>query len=330
MPRVSSAPEDTFHMKGSWQDGWDKIVACQSIVFQFPPMKEAKYGREAGWQGPPELYAELTVQRYLDGDGNVSPSQPEEILLKIQGPNKETGLLDLFHPGNYPDGNLGAEPEDAGGELGAVGNTVYSLKEGLQLMENCKWVKFCASLQEKGFKKEILRRTYFPDMVGLYAFIKTVTGKKYNDKMDSDPTWLVASEVKEWPYEKKATGASSTGKKAAGKPPAASAPGPKPVANAAASPSAVESNGAGELTVEEWAVAVVTDTLVPAKRGQVVASVAKLKVDAFMAISKHKPSVPAVLKKEVQNQLGNEEWLVDLGAIAGYEVQADGKVSFAN
>ena len=340
MPRVSSAPEDAMHFKGSWQDGWGKVIACQTLVFQFPPMKEAKFGRPAGYQGPPSLMAELTIQRYLDGDGNISPYQPEQVLLGIQNSSKDTGMLDLFHPGNYPGDppDVNAEPEDCGGDLGAVGNTVYSMKDGLQFMENCKWMRFTASLGEKGFKKEILKRTYFPDMVGLYAFFTNVTGKKWSADMDSDPTWLAVKEVKEWPYEQKsgakagAKGKATTpaaAKPAAAARPAASAPAAPPPA--AAEPSTDGTNGAAELTAEEWATAILTDTVIPNRKGKILDSVEKLKIDVFMSISKHKPSVPATLKKEIQAQLGNIEWLMAVGEATGaFEQQADGKIAFAN
>jgi len=320
MPRVSIAPEDALHFKGAYADGWGKITDAKSVVFQFPPDKET------GRQDPPGLFCELTIQRYQDGDGNKGADQPEQVLLSIQRAGKDTGTLSLAHPGIYPDGDLSKEPEDAGTELGAEGNTLYAIQDGYQVNDKTKLMVFCKSLQEHGFKPEILKRTFFPDFVGLYAFFKTETLKKFREDQTSDPTAFVVTQIKEFPYEKKATATVKT--KGAVRSPAAATALKPPAPPAPAIAPAAPPNG--DASVEDIAAAILIQTLAPAKKGVVMPSLQKLKVEAFMAVSKHKPAVPAAIKKQVQEQLGDETWLAAVGeANSIFTISDDGQITFA-
>ena len=325
MPRVSSHPDDVMHLKGAFADGWGKVVDAKAIVFQYPPMKEAKFGHPAGWQGPPFLAAELTIQRYENADGVRSASQPEQVVLQIQNADKDTGQLEILRPGRYPNGDPTADPEDMSGDLGAEGDTVYSAKEGFQFMD-CKWTKFCASLTEKGFRADLVRRSFFTDLIGLYGYFETVTEKKWRKDMDTDPTKFVVKEIKEFPYEQKASGKS----KGKGK----GEPAPHPAAStvaAASTPAAAEPSGDAVSSASDIAKSIVVDTLVPAKKGKTLDSVDKLKIEAFLCISQHKPAVPANLKKAVGDQLKNVDWLVAIGEASDlFSVGEDGKVAFAS
>lgn len=313
MPRVSSAPEDAYHFKGSFEEGWGKVTAASYLVFQFPPAKESKGGRQAGEQDPPQLMLQLEIQRYSNGEGAKAASVPEEVLLPIQKPDKATGELSACHPGKFPDGNPELDPADAGGELGASGDTLFALQDGYAINEKCKYMRFTQSLQEKGFKLAVLKRSFAGDFVGLYAFFKNVQVKGNSPEFDG--TAFVVDKVAEFPYEKKSTGA--------GKAKAAAAPAPKPVNGA---PAASVASDASALSPEEIAQAVVTETLAPAKTGALIKDRKRLKIEALMSISKHKPSVPADRKKAVQDQM-TEDWLVDFGTAVGVlEEQADGQI----
>jgi hypothetical protein len=331
--KVSSAPEDAFHMSGSFADGWGRIVDAKALVFQYPPQKEAKNNRPAGHQDPPALYCELTIQRYNDGNGNASAAQPETKLLGIAKPNLDSGQLDVV-PGNYPDGNLKADPADTDGALGSEGNTVVAMREGYQFNDKCGYMTFCQSLTEDGFKPEILKATYFPNLIGLYAYFETVTKAKFRADQTADPTAFVVKKgtTKVYPYEKGAGAPSAsrmvTANAAKGRPPAATRPAPAP-ATAAAAPAAA-SNGTGDLSPEEIATALITETLAPAKKGMLLKDLKKLRMEALMCMSKHKPAIPADAKKAVQDTL-SEEWLEAIGAATGtFEVQADGQIQFAS
>jgi len=162
MPKVSSAPEDAYKFKGSFEEGWGVITGACAIVYQFPPQKEASEGRQAGHQDPPGLFAQLTIQRYSDGEGNKAAAAEEEVLLSIASADKMDGQLNAVHPGKYEDGNPESDATDMGGSLGATGDTLFALADGYQINDNVKWMRFCASLVEKGFKPAILKRTTFP------------------------------------------------------------------------------------------------------------------------------------------------------------------------
>ena len=316
MPRVSSAPEDAYHFKGTFEEGWGKIVSACAIVYQFPPQKEANNNRAAGHQDPPQLMAQLEIQRYVDGEGQKAGSPPEEVLLSIQKPDKSTGTLDACHPGNYPDDNPDLDPVDCSGSLGATGNTLFALQDGYAINDKSKWMKFTQSLQEKGFKPSVLKRTFLNDLVGLYAYFKNVVVKGSTPEFDAN--YFVVDKIVEFPYEKKNAGATKTStaatKAPAGKP--APAPASAPAANGAAS----------ALSPEEIAQAIVTKTLCPAKKGALIKDRKRLKIEALMSVSKHKPSVPPELKKAVQDTL-TEDWLVEFGTAVGVlEEQADGQI----
>ena len=49
-----------------------------------------------------------------------------------------------------------------------------------------------------------------------------------------------------------------------------------------------------------------------------------------MSINKHKPAVDPAVKKAVQEQLGDEDWLAAIGEATGtFTVDDEGKVQFA-
>jgi len=325
MPRVSSAPEDALHYKGTYADGWGEVTDAKAVVFQYPPNKET------GRQDPPDLFAELTIQRLVDKNGTKAAAAEETVLMKIQGHSKATGGLDLCHPGKFPDGNVDAEPTDCGADLGAEGDTLYAVSDGYQINDKVKYMRFTQSLVEKGFKPSVLKRTYFPDLIGLRAFFTTVVEKKVREDM-SDASVFLVKEISQFPYEQKGNGA------AAPKTPAAKAPkapknaaAPSAPSAPAAPPAAPAGNAASpDVSIEDLATAVITDTLAPAQSGQTVTDVKKLKVMAFMAINKHKPAILPELKKSVQQQIGDEEWLVSIGEASGlFTVLETGQVQFS-
>jgi hypothetical protein len=327
MPRVSSAPEDAYHFKGTFEEGWGKVTAAECIVYQFPPQKEdSKDGsRQAGHQDPPQLMVRLEIQRYLDGDGNKSGAPPEEVLLSVQKPSKDSGLLDQVHCGNYPDGNVEADPEDASGDLGATGNTFYAVADGYRMNDKCKWMKFTTALEEKGFKPAILKRSYFGDLLGLYAFFKNVQQK--GSQAGFDANYFVVDRIAEFPYEKKggagAAAAKSPAKTASAKPAASKA-------NGAAAPSAAYAPSTGDTTTaEEIAQAIIAETFPKKNKGILFKTPESLKVAALFAINDHRPAVPNDIKRAVQDTI-KSKWLMDFGeAIGAWEVQADGQIQVA-
>lgn len=318
MPKVSSAPEDAYKFKGSFEEGWGVVTGACAIVYQFPPQKEASEGRQAGHQDPPGLFAQLSIQRYSDGEGNKAAAAEEEVLLSIAGADKMDGQLNAVHPGKYEDGNPESDAADMGGSLGATGDTLFALADGYQINDNVKWMRFCGSLVEKGFKPAILKRTYFPDLIGLYAFFKNVTKKMGN----YDSKLFVVDKIVRFPYEKSAGApAAAKGKGAAAKPAATT-----PAAAATAAPAAVSN---GTFDPDETVMAVLTETLAPAKTGQTLKDLKKVRLESLMALNKHKPAVDAANKKAVMDAM-TETKLQEIGEATGvFAVAEDGSVTFA-
>lgn len=321
MPKVSSAPEDAYRFKGSFEEGWGTVVGASFLNFQFPPTKEAKGNRPAGSQDPPQLMCRLEIQRYIDGEGNKNPAPPEEVLLPIQKPDKMTGELTACHPGKYPDGNVEGDPEDMGGDLGAEGDTLYAMQDGYAINEKCKYMRFTQSLQEKGFKPAILKRTWAADLVGLYGFFKNVQVKGQTAEFDG--TAFVVDKIVRFPYEKTAGGAGDKAK------PAAKGKAGATAVAAAAPAAAAATTASNDFDADETIMAIMTDTLGPAKTGQTLKDMKKVRLEALMALNKHKPAVESGNKKAVMDAM-TEAKLKEIGEATGtFAVADDGSVTFA-
>lgn len=337
MPRVSSAPEDAYHVSGKWIDGWGVVTDAKALVFQFPPLKEADkrdpVRRPAGHQDPPSLFCELTIQRYNDGDGARTPGEPETKMLGIARVNTSTLELDV-HPGNYPNGDLDAEPEDMSGALGAEGNTVFALADGYQFNDKCGYMQFTQSLVEDGFKPQILKHTYFPDFVGLYAYFETVVlkGQKIQSTGDDVSAFRVRKgSTKIYPYEKGAAAvvdkAKGTAKGKAAAPAVSKAPAAAPSTSTA---QAAVSNGeaAAVSSIEDIAIAIVKGVAAK-KRGQTIPNSNKLKVEFLLGINNHKPPVPVSNKPALTKQMNDADWLLAIGmAHELFDLQEDGSIVF--
>lgn len=327
MARVSSAPEDAYVMKSGFIEGWGEVVGAKALVFQFPPAKKASDTRKEGDQDPPALFLALEIQR-LNADGTKAPGDPEEKLLKIANPSKMTGQLDDLHPGNCADDNFDNEPTDCGGELGAEGNTLFAAQEGFQLNDKTGWMMTAKSLEEKGFKPAILRRSFFPDLIGLVAEFETVTIPK-TGKQQFESSLFGVKSIKVYPYEKgtkgNAAAPKATGK---GKPAPAAA---KNTSAASAPPSTTQTapvgdaNGMVDLSPEDF----LTDLIgkyAAGKKGATVTDLKKLKMEVLLYGTKHAKSQ---MTKATTDSL-TEDFLQVVGMTSGlYEVGDDGKVQFA-
>jgi hypothetical protein len=216
-----------------------------------------------------------------------------------------------------------------GGELGAEGNTVFAAQDGFQFNDKVKYMRFCQSLQERGFKPAILKRTYFPDFIGLRAFFKTETSKMTIKGQDRDASIFIVTEIKQFPYEQAAAKPKAAPK---GKANASAGAAAKP--NGAATPTATTTTATATTTIaasaEDIATDIVTTTLRTAKSGQTISDSKKLKVEALMAVIKHKPPVPTELKKAVNETLSNEDWLLTVGQVNEvFSVDDNGRIVFA-
>jgi hypothetical protein len=232
MPKVSFASSDFYEPKLGFQEGWFEITDAKTQVFQYPPNKDS------GEQTPPFLAAILTFQR-TDEQGKPLDEEPQEKALRIE---KD---LAKMRPGQATS-RTDPEPSDQGDELDTIGNCIYA-EEGVKINKNSAWAVFCASLEAKGFKAEIIGEGYLPDLIGLKGHAKSEKGEKRNiGGRDVEPTYLMIDKITVYPYEgkaaKKGPGSATTNKPAAaqngaGKPAATKQAAPAtPAAAATAEP----------------------------------------------------------------------------------------------
>ena len=321
MPRVSSAPEDAFHFKGSFEEGWGEIVDAKSVVFQYPPQKEASGNRPAGFQSPPGLFVCLSIQRYLDKTTKAGVPA-EEVMLSLAAAGKDTGMLDSVHPGRYPNGDLNAEPEDCGAELGTEGDTIVAIKDGFALNDKTKWMTFATSLTEKGFKPAELKASYFPALIGTIAHFKNETRKGSGNIPNYDV--FVVSEIAKYGYENKKKGAAKDGSKEVSKS-GANAPSSGATRAEATDEAQGAESGAIETVCRNLAAAMVSKN-----KGATLTDIKKARLAVLMEINNHKPPITdAALRKGVQDTV-TFEWLQEYGLDTGsFDVQPDNKVVFA-
>jgi hypothetical protein len=209
MPKASFASKDAYEVKLGIQEGHVEIVDAKTAVYQFPPNKET------GDQGAPFLAALITFQ-LTDANGKHLEDEPSDKVLKIE---KD---LHKMRPG-MASSRDDANPTDQGAELETVGNCIYT--EDAKINNKCGWQVFCKSMEECGFRVDILGAGYLPDLVGTKGHVKTLKGEKTKiDGKEIEPSYLVWDSITARPYEagqtaaKKPAGKATTTAASAGKP----------------------------------------------------------------------------------------------------------------
>ena len=134
-------------------------------------------------------------------------SPPESVTVPIR-----LGTLDTIRPGKLknPD-DINEEIEDLGNEIDTEGNSVFG-ETGAKVSGN--WGQMEQSLRGKGFRAEVVERSYMPDYVGMKFHIKTISTGKYKDKNtqeEKDSTALVCDQIHTFPYEAKKSGGKKGG-----------------------------------------------------------------------------------------------------------------------
>ena len=211
MPKASFASKDQYHLSLGFQEGWAEIVAASTQVYQFPPNKET------GKQSPPFL-AQVIVFQKTDEKGVRTSDEPIQNEIKIEGD------LNKMRPGRAKSRD-DQEPEDLSDELGTTGNCVFS--EGAKVSDKSPWGVLSKSLEEKGFRSDILGEGYSPDLVGIKGYFKQIVGEKFKTRdtgEEKQASYLVCDKLTVRPYESK------------GKPAAAPAKAAKPAAAKSSSP----------------------------------------------------------------------------------------------
>lgn len=321
--KVSFATKDAYEPKLGFQEGNFDVTAAKTQVFQYPPNKES------GEQSQPFLAAIITFQR-TDEKGEPLDEEPQDRVLRIE---KD---LSRMRPGQA-DSRDDPDPEDLGDELDTVGNAIFG-EEHSKINANTAWSVFVHSLEQRGFKPEILGEGYMPDLVGLRGHATTQKGEKRNiGGREVEPAYLVVDKITHFPYEAKPA---APVKKPAGKAAAASAAasaaspvavgqnaGAKPNGTGASGPVAVPSPKAtaGSDAAEALATEIVTELaadLAGDKRDS-----QKFYAMAYARLVRNKGR-DRKLDAHVQALLKNQEWLALKGEELSLYTIADGVFEF--
>jgi len=287
MPKLSLRYKDAEEANPnslSFKEGWGLITAAKCAIHQFPPSKKT------GTQADEGCKVILTIQR-TDSNGKPDGSEPVEEYLNAA--NKKDGVIPTW-PGlakSRDDQN----PKNLGAEMGTEGNCF----QGKIPHPQSKFMVFSQSLEQRGFKPEVLNEGYLPDLVGTVAEFTTesrqVNGSSYPQ--------LLVKNIKVYGYE--------TQKAASG---AKSAPTPT---NGTAK-SAAKSVDPGDVALE------LLQEIIAANPGVEVAYT-KMPTKAFRYLAANKSEKPT--KEEARKLLGDREWLEGHAEDLGLEI-GDETVTF--
>jgi hypothetical protein len=188
MPKVSLASKDAYETKLGIQEGAVEIVSARTEVFQFPPNKES------GEQSNPFLAAILGLAK-LDDNGTRLDEDISEKILRIE---KD---LTKMRPG-MASSRTDPDPADEGDELGTIGNCIYT-ESGAKINNKSQYSVFSKSLEDCGFKTDILSEGFFDDLIGLKGHVKTVAGEKATsrDGREFQANYMVFDKIWLFPYE---------------------------------------------------------------------------------------------------------------------------------
>jgi hypothetical protein len=300
MPKMSFASADFYEPKLGFTEGTARIEKARTIVFQYPP------NRESGEQFPEFLAALLKLQR-VDEQLKPTDDEPMEKILRIE---KD---LTRMRPGQAAS-REDADPSDLGPELGTEGNTVFG-GDGVQINNHSAFATFLHSLEEHGFKPDILKDAYLPDLEGTIFHGITQKGAKTNiGGREVEPNYLVVDKIMVFPYEKaakkpagKATTSTSTAKPATTAAPAA----------ATTAAAAAASNGNDPTAIAQGILSALTKELAGETRDS--------KKFASMAYSRlvRDKSRDKKYDKAVQDLFRSDEFLIEQGAELGFDYDGD-------
>lgn len=324
MPKASFAAKDGYEPKLGFVEGNFEVVEACTKVFQYPPNKETQE------QYPPFLAAVLMMAK-TDEKGNRLDEEPLEKILRIE---KD---LSKMRPGKCLTRD-DQDPIDQGDELDTEGNTCFC-EEGVKINVNSAFLVFTKSLEERGFKSEILGAGFLPDLVGLKGHAKTEKGEKRTfGGREIEPNYLIVDRILERPYEKAANGTAKKGMGKAGSTAAAGTTGTAAKLQQAAGKSGIKAVDKPEEKVEEKPVekaegnddaADAAIGLLAELSGELAGETRdkqKLYAMAYARLVRNKDR-DKKLDKQVIEYLKSDEWLTEKAAEMGFEF-AEGVFTF--
>lgn len=295
MPKVSFAKKDAIEVSLGIQEGFIEVIGAITKMHQYPPNKKS------GEQSGPFCCVQLEVAR-LDDKGVRLDDTSIFQEFTVGGNDRNNPGQFKFHPGKAESG-ADEDPEDMGTEVDVEGNCLFA-EEGSKLNKQSKWIRFTDSLEEKGFKSDVLANGYMPDLIGLKCHVHTITLPKMpNSTSEKENTAIVADKVLQFPYDVK-KGKAAAGKAATAA--AASKPGPKivPAAAPVAAPAGVSDDP--EVIALEKLTALVNDAEYSGKDG-----VERKKIQTVVQTKLMRERVNTKLHKPVMDLIKNDEWLTN-------------------
>lgn len=211
MPKASFATKDAAKGGFGMEEGNGEVIGSVIRVHQYP------VSSKTGKQAPPFICQQVQIA-HLEKDWNQKEDDEPEFVEYGFGRDKIKiipGKDDCeckFHVGlaTGPDDD---NPKDMGHDVGTEGNCLFIVDENAKIHEKCKQQVFMKSLEEKGFKPEILGRGWAPDLVGLKAHFKQDKTGKFKDEAtgeEKDAKCLIVDQIQQYPYDVK--GSKSKGK----------------------------------------------------------------------------------------------------------------------
>ena len=300
MPKPSLLKKDNAAGAGfGFGEGRGRILDLKCVAHQFQASKKT------GEQQAPGCFLFVTIDR-TDADGKSLGEDPTTDELKI-------GDLENFHPGimKKPTDD---EPEDLGTDLGTEGNSIWA--DGTKKFgQSAKGKVFLDSIEEAGFRADVIARCYLPDYVGMLADFAQTTVTPTGGTRKIDPYQvLTVKKILEFPYDLK-TKSVTAGRANVVNPVA----GKGAAAAAAKEPETVAAANGDAGDAEEIATAFLSSML-EGWAGK-THNVAKLTARSFTYCGKMTPPAPPKLQTAVGRLLGNIEWVAAAGKPMGITVE---------
>jgi hypothetical protein len=323
--KVSSAIKDAFEFASGFGKGYGEVINAEFVIHQYQP--EKKTGR----QQDPGTFLRLTTRRYTDETFTtpVPNTEDAEDLLKVATARKDS------HTGAYVFGvrpGMGKSredeaPVDQGSVMGTTGNTLFAEEmEGNKLNKKGKYLVFCNSLEQSGWKPQISAASWAPDFIGLRAeFDQFVMDKVDPTQEGEPPTCLIVKKgrIFRYPYEHPPqapqrgnvhqVGAAAAAPVAAAAAPAAAAGAAPAQTTSAASPV----NGAADATLNALLLLQQVAANLP---GQTLS-----KKQLFLQVCSKAASdrLDKGVQRSIQTLMMDQKFIDEQAAMVGYRVEGD-------
>lgn len=299
MAKASFASHDASSTNFGIQEGNVEIVAAICKIHQYPP------NSTTGEQGEPFPCIQLALQQY---DSKWVKSDDEPVKMEFG-----VGKLDKFHPG-LATGADDDEPQDMGDEVDVEGNCIAVVSDGAKLNKKSKWIIFTDSMEQKGFKPEVLGNGFLPDLIGTRGHVTSIKQERMpNSTAKNDPTALVFDRIDTFPYETK------KGAKAPAKAPVAPAKAPVKGAAPKPTPAAAAPTDSDDETVASESIHAIMMEV--SGEDAVALDVKALKSKVTAKLMRNK--VPLNRHKGILALVGDPAWIEELSGTLGFGWDAD-------